>query len=99
MNCEIEMSNSTIISEIEKRMPTKMKDEWASLVTKDAATTPPTAQRFEELMKLLGDWRRKLEYLNASLRSEPNQLTGNPTISEIHNKQEIEPQTNVGTMI
>ena len=76
MNCETEMSNSTIISEIEKRMPSKMKDEWASLVTKDAATTLPTAQRFEELLKLLGDWRRKLEYLNASLRSEPTPIDG-----------------------
>ena len=83
MNCEMEMSNSTIISEIEKRMPPKMKDEWASLITKGASTTPnaylsaiSTTQRFAALLELLGDWRRKLEYLNASLRAEPSSFQG-----------------------
>ena len=73
LEAEGEMCNSTIISEIERRMPLKMKEEWATLVTKKPLNT---SQRFVALMELLSAWRRKLEYMNDDIRSRSSVVQG-----------------------
>jgi len=74
LDAEGELCNSTIISEIERRMPLKMKEEWATLVTKSPLST---SQRFVALLELLGSWRRKLEYMNDDLRASSPTVQGN----------------------
>ena len=88
MDAEIEMSNSTIISEVERRMPPKMKDEWAAIVTKSAIST---SNRFYALLGLLGDWRRKLEYLNDSIRADTSDVHG-----EAHHLRDTNQSRNQG---
>ena len=85
LNAESEMCNSTIISEIESRMPLKMKEEWATIVTKKPLDT---SQRFVTLLELLEDWRRKLEYMNNDIRSGATDVQGDV----LHARNEVHSQ-------
>jgi hypothetical protein len=66
----MEMSNATIISIIEERMPTRMKEEWVKVI---ASKTVNSRQKFKALMDLLDDWRNRLEYINSGIRTMPEQ--------------------------
>jgi len=63
---ETEMYNATIISHIEERMPTNMKEEWVKIV---ASSNIGSRKKFELLLKLMEDWRNRLEYMSNAVRS------------------------------
>ena len=66
----VEMSNATIISIIEERMPIRMKEEWVKVI---ASKTVNSRQKFKALMELIDDWRNRLEYINSGIRTLPEQ--------------------------
>jgi hypothetical protein len=94
LDAEGEMCNSTIISEIELRMPLKLKEEWATLVTKKPMDT---SQRFVVLLEILGDWRRKLEYMSEDIRSGSSSLKGD--IFHIRNESRTQSRPQNGTPV
>ena len=80
---EYEMNNTTIISMIEEKMPEEMSTEWIKLITKKDANHE---EKFTLLKTLLDEWRGRIEYKVANLRTtstDPSQespvLLGNAT--------------------
>ena len=67
MQREAEMNNTTIISMIEGKMPDEMSNEWIKIITKSTAH----ADKFPLLQNLLDDWRKRIEYKIANIRSNP----------------------------
>lgn len=63
---ETEMYNATMISMIEQRIPSNIRDEWVKQV---ASKTLNSAEKFNLLLELLKDWRCRLEYSSNSLRT------------------------------
>ena len=64
---EEELYNATIISLIEERLPSEMMSEWVKCVAGDQHLR--SQEKFQTLLKLLKNWRYRLEYLNDSMRS------------------------------
>ena len=65
MKREQEMNNTTIISMIEGKMPSEMSNEWIKLITKSNAHT----EKFKLLQNHLEDWRKRIEYKIANIRT------------------------------
>ena len=68
---ESEMHNATTISLIEERLPLNIRHEWVKLVAGEDRIT--SAEKFTVLLKLLTDWRCRLEYASDSIRLIPEQ--------------------------
>ena len=64
-----QMDNATIISLIEQKIPEKILEEWIKEVS---GSGNEHRNRFSSLMKLLGDWRKRIEYRIAAIRASPN---------------------------
>jgi len=76
---ETELYNSTTISIIEQSMTTEMKNEWVKLI---ASKRFDSKQKFLTLLELLQDWRNRLEYLEASIREEPERTGSTHKVAE-----------------
>ena len=63
---ETEMSNSFMISMIEKKLPEQMRIEWVKLVAEQGVTDSQVV--FQLLMDFLAKWRKIIEYDAASIR-------------------------------
>ena len=64
---ESEISNSTIVSMIEERLPADIENEWIKLVTgKDRV--PIGRDKFPHLLKLLLEIKQRIEYRNSEIR-------------------------------
>ena len=72
MKRESELNNTTIISMIEEKMPSEMSNEWIKLMTKDGIKHE---EKFTHLKKLLEEWRCRIEYKIANVRSTPSPAT------------------------
>lgn len=68
---ESEMHNATTISLIEERLPLNIRHEWVKLVAGENKMT--SVEKFTRLLKLLTDWRCRLEYASDSIRLIPEQ--------------------------
>ena len=69
LDAEGELCNSTILSIIEQRMPTTMKQEWVKEV---AGKGLDSKGKFIALMKFLENWKDRLEYENDLIRQAPS---------------------------
>ena len=68
LGAEGEMCNATMLTSIERRMPSVMIQEWA----KDVANKPmSSAGKFQFLLQFLEGWRNRLEYLSDGNRMAP----------------------------
>jgi len=63
---QTEMSNSFMISMIEKKLPEQMRIEWVKLVAEQGVTDSHVV--FQLLMDFLAKWRKIIEYDAASIR-------------------------------
>ena len=72
LGTEHEMYNASTIVAIEKRMPERMREEWAMQV---AGKAMPSKAKFLTLLDSLQLWLNRLEYLSDGVRSIP-QATG-----------------------
>ena len=68
-----ELYNGTTISIIEQAMMTEMKMEWVKLV---ASKGYASKEKFLTLLEFLRDWRNRLEYLGADIRTDPASIGG-----------------------
>ena len=68
-----QMNNATILSLIEQKLPEKILEEW---VKKVSTSTSGHESRFSELMSLLGEWRKRIEYRLATIRAKPKYKAG-----------------------
>ena len=65
------MHNATTISLIEERLPLNIRHEWVKLVAGENKIT--SVEKFTILLKLLTDWRCRLEYASDSIHLIPEQ--------------------------
>ena len=65
MGREFEMSNTTIISMIEEKMPPEMSKEWIKIIT---TREIHHREKFKCLRILLDEWRNRIEYKIANIR-------------------------------
>ena len=75
LGMEQEISNSTIVSIIEKRLPDEIEREWLKIVT-GGNTTERIAigrDKFPSLLKLLQTFKARIEYKFSDLRCDDNQ--------------------------
>ena len=70
-----EINNSTIISSIESKLPSEIEKEWIKLATY-LDENNPEEDRFPELLKLLVEFKRRLEYKHSELRSAAKESRG-----------------------
>ena len=69
LGSESEISNSTIVSMIEQKMPKEMKREWIKIVTGEKHTEI-AKDKFPSLLKLLIHFRERLEYEMSIIRGD-----------------------------
>ncbi|XP_062605795.1 uncharacterized protein LOC134267606 [Saccostrea cucullata] len=86
MGLEKEMDNATMISEIEKLLPSIQKREWALLKLRLKSTT------FSDLLRFLLDERAAIEYMTSDIRESNNGSVSRKgkihTITSSHEKNE-----------
>ena len=70
MGLEKEISNSTIVSMIEERLPETIEKEWIKIVT-NKLQPEIVRDKFPALLDLLLEFRERIEYKFCYLRSEP----------------------------
>ena len=63
---EEEMQNSSVISDIEGAMSSQMRYEWIKLIANESLDSKA---KFHKLLKFLQEWRNRLGYDGASIRS------------------------------
>ena len=77
MGLEMEMNNATIISIIERILPSQIQNEWIELVTsKDAMKE----NKLPSLLKLLSSFKIRIEYKMSNLRFSTNGSETRPAI-------------------
>ena len=70
---EEQMNNAAIISMIEQKLPEKIFSEWIKEIS---TKTVAHRSRFQSLMKLLEEWRKRIEYRLASIRYKTPEHSG-----------------------
>ena len=68
LGLEKEISNSTIVSMIEEKMPCELQKEWLKIVT-GTDQTSIARDKFPPLLKLLLEYRDRMEYKYSDMRS------------------------------
>lgn len=69
LGLEQEITATSSVSVIEKKLPTDVKREWAKLVSSDHSTVDKT-NKFPSLLKFLLNQKQAIEYENAELRND-----------------------------
>ena len=69
LGLEQEITATSSVSVIEKKLPTDVKTEWAKLVSSDHSTVDKT-NKFPSLLKFLLNQKQAIEYENAELRND-----------------------------
>ena len=69
LGLEQEITTTSSVSVIEKKLPTDVKKEWAKLVSSDHSTVDKT-NKFPSLLKFLLNQKQAIEYENAELRND-----------------------------
>ena len=91
-----ELYNSTTISIIEQAMSDAMRHEWVRCIS---AIRCDSQAKFDALLKFLGNWKQRLEYLEANIRGNISTHIGEAfnTTQKVENKiatpQKIQPKT------
>ena len=80
LGLEKEITTTSSVSVIEKKLPTDVKKEWAKFVSSDHSTVVKT-DKFPSLLKFLLNQKRAIEYENAELRND-SQVKGFVHLSE-----------------
>ena len=80
LGLEKEITTTSSVSVIEKKLPTDVKKEWAKFVSSDHSTVDKT-DKFPSLLKFLLNQKRAIEYENAELRND-SQVKGFVHLSE-----------------
>ena len=69
LGLEKEITTTSSVSVIEKKLPTDVKKEWTKLVSSDDSTVDKT-NKFPSLLKFLLNQKQAIEYENAELRND-----------------------------
>ena len=69
LGLEKEITRTSSVSVIQKKLPTDVKKEWAKLVSSDHSTVDKT-NKFLSLLKFLLNQKQAIEYENAELRND-----------------------------
>ena len=80
LGLEKEITTTSSVSMIEKKLLTDVKKEWAKFVSSDHSTVDKT-DKFPSLLKFLLNQKRAIEYENAELRND-SQVKGFAHLSE-----------------
>ena len=71
LGLEKEITTTSSVSIIEKKLPTDLKREWSKLVTCEGSTVDKT-DKFPSLLRFLLDQKQAIEYENTDLRTTGN---------------------------
>ena len=71
LGLEKEITTTSSVSIIEKKLPTDLKREWSKLVTCESSTIDKT-DKFPNLLRFLLDQKQAIEYENSELRTTGN---------------------------
>ena len=71
LGLEKEITTTSSVSIIEKKLPTDLKKEWSKLVTCEGSTVDKT-DKFPSLLRFLLDQKQAIEYENTDLRTTGN---------------------------
>ena len=71
LGLEKEITTTSSVSIIEKKLPTDLKREWSKLVTCESSTIDKT-DKFPSLLRFLLDQKQAIEYENSDLRTTGN---------------------------
>ena len=80
LNQEAELYNATILSQIERKMPTRMQWEWVQQVV-----SIPYTEKYQRLMPFLSEWQKRMEYNSSAIRTNKNN-TDSPKLNEPQHK-------------
>ena len=69
-----EMSNSTIIAMVEKKLPEEIRMDWIKTVA--PKSEEKSGDKFDRLMVFLKGWRQILEYDDSAIRRVPEKKVG-----------------------
>ncbi|KAK2547652.1 hypothetical protein P5673_032309 [Acropora cervicornis] len=69
LGLEQEITTTSSVSVIEKKLPTDVKKEWAKLASSDHSTSDKT-NKFPSLLKFFLNQKQAIEYENAELRND-----------------------------
>jgi hypothetical protein len=83
---EIEMSNSYMISMIEKKLPDQMRMEWIKLIAEKGEKDSQVV--FSMLMEFLARWRKIIEYDAAAIRKTSDKKIVGQTNHVAKNRQQ-----------
>ena len=63
-----DVANTTVISEIESKLPNMVQRDWIKLVSSKEMSDKPSSEIFEKLLEFLEDTRRQAEYFGTEVR-------------------------------
>ena len=63
-----DVANTTVISEIESKLPNMVQRDWIKLVSSKDISDKPSCQIFEKLLEFLEDTKRQAEYFGTDVR-------------------------------
>ena len=93
LKLEKEITTTSSISIIEKRLPPDVMKEWARLVSNDTSTIDKT-DKFPSLLRFLLNLKRALEYQNAELRLSSEKIKGSVNHTDKKDDNPVEQQRN-----
>ena len=72
LNLLSDVANTTVISEIEKKLPDLVQRDWIKLVSSKDMAEKSSSEIFEHLFEFLEDTKRQAEYFGTEVRQQSN---------------------------
>ena len=73
LNLLSDVANTTVISEIETKLPTLVQRDWIKLASSKEMANKPSSEVFEQLLEFLEDTKRQAEYFGTEVRQGQSQ--------------------------
>ena len=74
-----EIANTTVISEIESKLPSMVQRDWIKLASSKEISEKPSSEIFQKLLDFLEDNKRQAEYFGTDVRQPSPNLVKSPT--------------------
>ena len=80
-----EVANTTVLTEIESKLPNLVQRDWIKLVSSEDMSKKPSSEIFEKLFEFLEDTKRQAEYFGTEVRySGDTQVQGSKNPSFVN---------------
>ena len=89
LNLLSEVANTTVISEIESKLPNLVQRDWIKIVSAKEMASKSSSEIFEQLLTFLEDTKRQAEYFGSDVR----QISDGVLNNSVGNKVELPPRS------